>query len=69
MGLSGMSQRFLSSGLMIRIHKGADKQSKTVEEASQLITWVGEPPGLPRGIDPFRRSAVGLGDQGAGLLI
>ncbi len=54
---------------MIRIHKGADKQSKTVEEASQLITWVGEPPGLPRGIDPFRRSAVGLGDQGAGLLI
>ena len=54
---------------MVRIHQGAFQQSQSDEEVSESIPWVGEPSGLAKGIVPDRRSAVGLGDQGACLLI
>ena len=54
---------------MVRFHQGASKQIQSDEEVLESIPWDAEPPGLARGIDPNRSSAVGLGDQGASLLI
>ena len=49
--------------------KGGLKIRPSDETVSELITWVGEAPGVLRGIAPIRRSAIGLGDEGASLLI
>ena len=59
----------LSSRSMVRIHQGASTTKPLQLKRLGMVQTDMEPPGVLRGIAPIRRSAVGLGNQGASLLI